>query len=302
MRFLNVFANNILPILLVSGGAFALGKAFKLDPRPLGKVIFYIFTPMLVFNLITSTRLPLDSLAVIAGFAIASSLLLAGLAFLIGKLFRLQRGPLIVVVLTSLCMNAGNYGLPLVLFAFGQQALAFASIYFVASMVVFYSVGVVIASLGHLSLKHALTGIFKVPAIYAIILALIFVQTGWVLPGWLERTVSLAADGAIPGMLVLLGLELSNVQWNRQLGVLAIPAFVRLVVGPLMGLALAPAFGLQGAAYQAAVAENGTPTAVMTTILAAEYQLDSSLVTAVIFASTLLSPLTLTPLLYFLGR
>jgi predicted permease len=44
------------------------------------------------------------------------------------------------------------------------------------------------------------------------------------------------------------------------------------------------------------------PSAVMTTILANEYKLDTTLVTAIVFVSTILSPLTLTPLLYFLGR
>jgi predicted permease len=46
----------------------------------------------------------------------------------------------------------------------------------------------------------------------------------------------------------------------------------------------------------------GGPTAVMTTILATEYNLDSRLLTAVVFVSTILSPITLTIVLYFLGR
>jgi malate permease and related proteins len=302
MQLLNIFANNILPILLISGGAFALGKVFKLDPRPLGKIIFYIFSPLLVFNLITTTKLPLDRMAVMMGFAILSSLILAGIGWLLGSLFHLDRSALIVVILTSLCMNAGNFGLPLVSFAFGQEALAYAGIYFVASMVVFYSVGVIIASLGNLDFKHALLGIVKVPAIYAIVLALVCIETGLVLPEWMQRTIKLAGDGAIPGMLVLLGLELTSVQWTRNMGVLAIPVFIRLVIGPLVGLPLASLFGLHGPAYQAGISENGTPTAVMTTILASEYKLDASLVTAIIFAGTILSPLTLTPVLYFLGK
>jgi predicted permease len=163
-------------------------------------------------------------------------------------------------------------------------------------------VGVIVASLGHLDLKAALVGVLKVPAIYAIILALLFIRTGWTLPDWIQRTVALAADGAIPGMLVLLGLELANVEWNRNLRVMGIPVFMRLVVGPLVGMGVAALFGLQGPAYQAGITESGTPTAVMTTILAAEYKLDSSLLTAVIFAGTILSPLTLTPVLYFLGK
>jgi predicted permease len=41
---------------------------------------------------------------------------------------------------------------------------------------------------------------------------------------------------------------------------------------------------------------------VMNTVLASEYGLDSSLVTAIVFVGTLLSPLTLTPLLVYLGK
>lgn len=302
MPLLSIFANNILPVLLISGAGFALGKAFSLDPRPLGKIIFYIFSPLLVFDLLTSTKLPLDRIVTMMGFTTAGALVISGLAFLVGKLFHLERGPLIVVVLTSLCTNSGNYGLPLVSFAFGQEALAYASIYFVTSLLLFYTVGVIIASLGHLNLKDALLGILKVPTIYAIIGALVFIRTGLVLPEFLQRTVSLGAGGAIPGMLVLLGLELTHVEWSRNLRAMSIPVFLRLVAGPLIGLGMASLFGLQGPAYQAGITESGTPTAVMTTILATEYNLDSSLITAIVFAGTILSPLTLTPVLYFLGR
>jgi len=43
------------------------------------------------------------------------------------------------------------------------------------------------------------------------------------------------------------------------------------------------------------------PTAVMMTILATEYNVEPSFVTTVVFTSTLLSPLTITPLLAYLG-
>jgi predicted permease len=302
MPLLNIFANNILPILLLTGAGFALGRALKLDSRPLGRVIFYVFSPVLVFNLLTSNNLPLDRIAIMMGFTAASTLTIAGLAFLIGKLFRLERGALIIVVLTSMCANSGNFGLPLVSFAFGQEALAYASIYFVTSTMLFYTVGVLISSLDRLDLRDALLGLLKVPAIYAIILAMIFIRTGWTLPEPIQRTVSLAAGGAIPGMLILLGLELQRLAWSRNLRALGIPVFIRLVVGPLVGLGMAALFGLQGPAYQAGITEIGTPTAVMTTVLATEYKLESSLVTAIVFISTILSPLTLTLVLYILGK
>jgi predicted permease len=77
---------------------------------------------------------------------------------------------------------------------------------------------------------------------------------------------------------------------------------LRLLVAPMLGLLLAGLFGINGFARQGSVTEAAMPSMVSSTVLATEYQLDSRLVTAIIFISTLLSPLTLTPLLVFLGR
>jgi hypothetical protein len=114
--------------------------------------------------------------------------------------------------------------------------------------------------------------------------------------------VELAAGGAIPAMLILLGLELQKVEWTNNLRALSIPVVCRLLVGPVIGLVMAALFGLNTIARKVGITEAGMPSAVMTTILATEYKLDTSLVTAIVFAGTILSPLTLTPLLYLLGR
>ena len=53
---------------------------------------------------------------------------------------------------------------------------------------------------------------------------------------------------------------------------------------------------------QANVTESGMPAAVTNIVLATEYGLDTSLVTAMVFMGTILSPLTLTPLLVYLGK
>jgi predicted permease len=58
---------------------------------------------------------------------------------------------------------------------------------------------------------------------------------------------------------------------------------------------------LQGSALQAGVTEASMPTAVMATVLATEYDVEPAFVTTVVTTTTLLSPLTLTPLLALLG-
>jgi predicted permease len=73
-------------------------------------------------------------------------------------------------------------------------------------------------------------------------------------------------------------------------------------MAPLIAWMFAALFGLQGFAQQASVTQASMPSMVSATVLAAEYNLDSRLVTAVVFVSTLLSPFSLTPLLVFLGQ
>jgi predicted permease len=302
MALLNVFANNLLPILLLSGAGFVLGRSLKLDSRPLGRIIFYILSPTLIFDILTSSKLAVESILLMMGYAATTMIIVAGIAFVAGKIMRLEQNVLTIVVLTSFFANNGNYGLPLISFAFGQEALAYASIYFVTNSLLLYTVGVLIASLGHLQLKEALKGLFKVPAIYAIILAVIFIQTGWSFPAPIQKTVELTSGAAVPAMIILLGLELQKAEWTNNIKAVSIPVVCRLLIGPVIGIAMAALFGLDKVASRDGITEAGMPSAVMTTVLANEYNLDSSLVTAIVFVGTILSPLTLTPLLYFLGR
>lgn len=77
---------------------------------------------------------------------------------------------------------------------------------------------------------------------------------------------------------------------------------LKLLIAPLLALSLTALLGMSGPVRQGCVTEASMPTMVSSTVLATEYQLDSKLVTAIVFISTLLSPLTLTPLLVFLGK
>ena len=299
---ISTFANNILPIMLLSSAGFLLGKFIAVDPRTLGRVVFYLFSPLLIFDLLLKSKLDYQQALTAILYTTTVIAILGILAFLFGKLLRLERPMLLAVIITVAFGNTGNYGLPLVSFAFGEQALAYATLFFVTTTILFNTVGVLIASLGHMDLRPALLGLFKVPIIYAVALALILNGTGLTLPASLAHTVDLAAGGSIPLMLVLLGIELTHVEWSTNLRALGIGAFLRLIAGPIVGILLTRAFNIHGAARSGSIVQASMPAAVATTVLASEYNLQPSLVTAIVFFSTVLSPLTLTPLLVYLGR
>jgi predicted permease len=300
-NLLGLFNNNILPIFLAAGAGFAGAKFLGLTPRSVSQIAFYIFSPCLIFQLITTSQLSSGDITRMAGFAVVSILAIGALTWAIGAALRLERRLLVAVLLTVMFSNAGNYGLSLNLFTFGEQALAHASLYFVTSAILTYTVGVVVASLGTTSLKEAFLGLLKVPAVYAVLLAFLFNGLGWKLPLPLDRTVSLLAGAAIPVLMVLMGIQLHNARLDGHPLALTVSNGLRLLAGPALALALNLGFNLQGPAYQAGILESAMPSAVVITVLATEYDVEPSFVTAAVFTSTLLSPLTITPLLAYLG-
>jgi len=298
----STFANNILPIILLSGAGFALGKLLHIDSRSLGRVVFYVFSPILIFDLLVQNQLKMSEAVVVIAFAFSFILLMGAVTLLLGYFLKLERPALISILITTMFANTGNYGLPLVSFAFGERALSYAGIYFVTTTCMFYTLGVLFASLGHMNFKEAALGLFKVPTMYAVLLAIVVNVWGISIPVPINRAIVLAAGGSIPLMLILLGLQLTHLELSSNLRALQLSVSLRLLIAPLAALLFAALFGLEGFTRQGSVIQASMPSMVSATVLATEYDLDSKLITAVVFISTLLSPLTLTPLLVFLGR
>jgi predicted permease len=64
----STFANNLLPVLLISAGGFTIGHFLSIDSRAVGRVVFYLFSPVLIFSLLIHNQLPLDEIARTSGW------------------------------------------------------------------------------------------------------------------------------------------------------------------------------------------------------------------------------------------
>jgi predicted permease len=298
----DVFVNNLLPVLLCAATGFVLGRTLHPDVKTASRLAFYIFSPCLVFVCLERVKIPGDEFGKLAFFTLAVSLIIGGLAYLFGKSLRVDRHLLASLVVASMFVNSGNYGLAATKFAFGEAALARAMVCFVFGTVIVYTLGVLIASMGKMTAPQALWQLMLVPAFYGLIAAGIVRQTNWNVPLFLDRSVSMLGDASIPLMLVILGLQIAEARvWPRSRVVLiAAAAMLQLVVAPLIALLLAHWMGLTGLTRQAAVLQASMPAAVVTTVLAVQYDLDRTLISGTVVLSTLLSPLTLTPLIAYL--
>jgi hypothetical protein len=296
-----LFIDNLLPIFIVAGLGYLLGKFSEIDPQTISRAVLYIFAPSLIFRLLIDNHLSSQALLEMAVLALLVALAVGLLAWLLGSLFKFERSVLLAVALTAIVMNAGNYGLSLNLFAFGQPGAAHAGVYFITMWIITYTVGVFLASLGKATIKDSAMRLFKYPLIYAAALAIAMNQLDLPMPIPFDRAITTLSQASIPSMLVLLGVQLQKVEWSDHRLPLAIASILRLGISPLAAIFFAGLLGLQATARQAGVMEAAMPSAVTTIVLATEFNLEPAFVTTMVTITTLLSPLTITPLLAYLG-
>ena len=297
---LDVLTKNILPIFLVAGAGFWLRRYKHVNTRPVASVVFNVFSPALVFSSLVSTQLPVTELGRLALFTLLTVLSMGALGLLVGRSMQLCKVDMAVLLLGLMFVNGGNYGLTLNQLRYGEQGLSLAIVYYIVSTILAYTVGVLIVSLGRRSLRESLQKLTGVPAIYTVVLALVVYGIDAPIPGPLMTAVDLAAGAAIPAMIVVLGMNMADMARVSQLR-LALPVVsMRLLIGPLVGLTIAAVIGLEGLGRSVSVIEASMPSAVLTTVLATEFETKPATMTGIVVLSTLASPITLSLLINFL--
>jgi malate permease and related proteins len=300
--FASIFANDILPIFIVAAVGFALARFSDTSVKTLSAVSFNALSPCLVFDQLVRSAIGGGVFGRMVIFCILLTIAMGIVAWLAAAPFRLNRQTLTSFLLVVMFSNSGNYALPVVLFAFGREALAYASVYFVASAMVTYTVGVAVAASGRGDVRHALRGVVRVPALYAVAAAGLILLTETVVPVAIMRPITLLGDAAIPVMLLILGMQLERAVRPDRPGVVGLAVGLSLLVGPIVGISLTMLLGLTGLAQKVAIVGASMPAAVITTVLALEFDLDPSFATGAVFLSTILSPFTLVVLLAYLQR
>jgi predicted permease len=297
---ISIFATDVLPILLVASIGYLLARFLKAEVKTLSRVTFNALSPCLVFTLLVKSSISPDEFTRMVVFTVGAVLGIGVIARLITLPLRLPRAITSAFLIVVMFSNGGNYGLSVNMFAFGQDALARATIYFVTSTALMYTVGVFLASSGRRGARDALSGIFRIPAVYGVLAAAVLMGTGTSLPTPIMRPIELLSSAALPMMMLVLGMQLERAVAPEHPRLVALAAVLSLIVSPLLALGLVSLLGMSGAARQAALIQASMPTAVVTTILALEFDVVPSFVTSVVFVTTLISPLTVTLLISLL--
>ncbi len=297
---LGIFANNLLPPLLIVAAGYLLDKVLGLDLRTLSRAAVYVFLPALAVGSLLEAQLPAGEAGQIAAFELALTAVMWLVGWGVARLLRLEQRQTNLFLLATLFANCGNYGLAVVLYAFGQEGLERGLVYFVVNSLLINTLAVFLASRGVYGVRRSAANVFRLPLVYAVLVALAIRALGITVPAPLMRAIELPRQGAIPLAQFLLGAQLARISRGVNLRFVGAATAFRLLGGAAMGLALSLAMGMGGLARAVSVVQAGMPTAASTLVLSVEFGSDSEEVGGVVFASTVASAATLTLLLALL--
>jgi predicted permease len=304
--FREILGNHIAPIALIIAIGYGFYRHFNPDLQSIGRVSLYIFSPALILSGLLNRQISNNELSLLSGYAGVLAMINVSLAVLCGWLLRANRSQFAALILTNTALNGGNYGLPLTRFAFGDQAYEHALVFFAASSVLIYTLGVFVAASGSGSIRAAFRTLLRMPVIYATLIALVLRWQQVVLPPVLARPIDLFAQAAIPVMLLILGMQIARNQLNQntlvsgQKRFLVIGLVLRLLIAPIVGVLFVVLGKLTPLDQGVVVLQAVMPTAVVTSLLALEFGLQPAYINYMILTSTLASPIILTPLIAWL--
>jgi len=270
--------------------------------KVLHTLTFSFAGPAFVFTALRESEVAMASLGEPALVAVIMYAVLTLIAFVVAAVGRWDSRERRAAVLALASKNCANYGLPVILFAFGEDGVVIGTVFVITHILVHMTVGLSIASWsGEDGLLRRLMNALRFPYAYAIGLALLLRALSIPVPAAIARPLALLGEMWIPLMLILLGVELSGVRIARVWRAATLLTVVKLIVPPLLALGLTALLGITGLTRAVLIVQSSMPTAVNGLLVARQFDTRPDLVASTLLLSTLGSLLTISVILAFLA-
>ena len=270
--------------------------------RFLHSLTFNFAGPPYVLAALWTSTVALSDLGTPAIVSAILYLVMVLVAYAVGGLGRWSSDEMKAAALSLASTNCGNYGLPVLLLAFGEDGLVLGTVFVVAHMLVHLTVGLGIASWDkNRSFGRQFGHLLKFPYIYAIGLGLLLRSLAIQPPLAVARSLDLIGSLWIPLMLLLLGMELERVRLSLVWKKSALLSAIKLLAPPLIAWGVTTLLGISGWVQAVLVVECSMPTAVNGLLLARQCNTRPDLVASTLLLSTLGSVFTLSVLLVILA-
>ena len=284
----------IILLILIGYVAKRIGLLKPEDSLTLNKIVINIAIPALIFLAMFNADLSnLNILLPITLICIITGSLCGLLVYIFSRARGYPKKTRWTLVGTSTLFNSGFLGYPVVLGIFGATGLVRAVFYDMGSTILFLSLGILFILIFGGKYTSIIKRTLLFPPLWGIILG-ILANILHLNPGFIPLDVLKYMSGAaIPLIMISLGLSLEAGDLKNYFGAASFVTITRLIISPIIAIFMVYILGLHGLEGTVTVVEAGMPSAMLSLVLAASYDLDINAAAACIFLSTVVSMLTL---------
>ena len=278
----------VAPVFLLAAIGFLWVKlGFEYRIEFVTRLAMTLGVPALIFTALVRAQIEPAAIAALSLATLAAYGLVTVLMALVTWTFSLSARTYLAPLIFG---NTGNLGLPLALFAFGQEGLGLAVVVFAVMAMLSFTFGIWLVSGGGSPLA-----MFREPLVWATLAGGLFLWQGWETPLFLTNTLELVGQLAIPLMLITLGVAVARLRASGAARAIML-SLVKLSICAAGAAVVARWFALPPVAFAVLVIQVATPVAVTSYLLAEKYGADAEEVAGLVVVSTLVSVVAL-PLL-----
>ncbi|MDO5814502.1 MAG: AEC family transporter [Methanobrevibacter sp.] len=294
---MNAIEVTILSIIIMIGLGYFLKRIDFLsekDINPFNRIVMYILMPCMIFHAIYSADLSLLSKLGILPFVILASSFVTGIiSYFILRQFNLDDITLWSVLVTVMIANTAFMGYPVTLGIFGQEGFLRAIFCDMATLCIFLILSFVLILKFGGTVKTAVKKITFFPPLWAVVLGLIFNFFNIPIGSVLDNTVNYLGQGAIPLIMIALGLSIDFSAIKRSKSMIIFTSIMKLAFFPFVAFIIASQIGLVDLQYKISIVEAAMPSGMMSLLLTITYKLDYELTSDCILINTVISLITL---------
>ena len=301
----HILTHNILPLAFMAAVGVVMQRVFRLDIKTLSKLNFYVFAPAMMFELLFHTEISSRMFREVMLFFVLFMLLQYVLAEAVMRMRRYDGGMRSAMRNSVLFYNSANYGIPINQLAFAGNPVSLAVQVLVMMMqsLIPNTYGIYSVNAHKADFRTIWRIIRTMPVIYVIPAALLMRAGEVSLPDFVETPILYMSEAFIGTALLTLGAQIGAMRWSFDRSILqdvGLSSFLRLIAGPLLAWGLVSALGVEGLTASALIVSSAVPTSLSSVLLAVEYDNEPDFASQAVLASTVLSMLTVTVVIYLL--
>ena len=264
---------SVIPVLIVVLIGYAYGRWRKPDMSMINKLCMELLVPILIFSVLAGKDVQLDEYGTLALGVVCIILGCGLITWLLCLFFKIESKTFVPPMMFT---NTGNLAFPLVLLAFGQEAMPAIVIVFIVSQFLHFSLGFYI-----LDREAKIINPISAPTILATMLGMTFALT----PVEVNETILIPLDflahTGVTLVLFALGIRMNSVS-TRDLKIAVLGAIWCPLISLVIAFLLKPLLDLNPIQWSVFLLFAALPPAVLCFMLAEQYKQQPTRVASIV--------------------